>query len=480
MTIKKRRGLLVLMVGLLVVAIIGVFKVGSGEPRYHFRHISSWLAEYGDGPDDYNPSPEADHALRQMGATAVPYLLKLLHSTNSHSHFIFVAKDNHQRGLYPVITPGDSSSSVGDHLKAWSVNLRSRFQRVTTPASWDHWKAYLAFQALGPEGRSAIPDLVKLASGPGTDSSPSGTSQVADINFWRDKKRIAVFVAQSPTYGPEGHPVIPIRIFIGGSYLIIQPFLSDAEIGAWSLAAIGADSVQPLMGMLTNANAGVRVRAAIALGLMGKAAEPAVPKLVEMLSDPDANARRESADALGWIGQRPDDVVPALTKMFGDEEVLYSAITALGTIGQGATNAIPALLKLLSATTDKTRDHYVIHCVASALNRISSDVTRKEVIPLLIDEMQNAESPWSRSLTIDTLCQLTNQPDLIVPPLLEALERAEDPARYYIVRYFGEVGPAAKAAVPKLIPLSTGQNTNLCRVVTNSLDKIKPGWRTSQ
>jgi hypothetical protein len=63
------------------------------------------------------------------------------------------------------------------------------------------------------------------------------------------------------------------------------------------------------------------------------------------------------------------------------------------------------------------------------MNRISPDATRKEVIPFLIDKMQNAESPWSRSMTIHTLYQLINQSDLLIPPLLEALERADDPER---------------------------------------------------
>ncbi len=82
------------VLGIFLLVIIIVFRIGSGEPRYHFWPISSWLAEYGDSPEDYKPSPEADHALRQMGAKAVPYLLKLLLATNSYSHYTFVTKEN--------------------------------------------------------------------------------------------------------------------------------------------------------------------------------------------------------------------------------------------------------------------------------------------------------------------------------------------------------------------------------------------------
>jgi hypothetical protein len=481
MRIRKGQLFLLFAAGAAVLIAILVFQVGSGQPRYHLRSISSWLAEYGEGPQNYKPSPKADHALRQMGSNAVPHVLKLLHSTNSRSHYTFVPKENRQRGLYPVMQMKSASSSLRDRWQAWSMNLRSRFQRVTNPASWDHWKAYLAFQALGPEATSAIPELASLARVPGTNSSPSGTGSAAPISFWKDMHHIPTFVAQSPGYVPVGRPVFAAPAPALYSGLVIQPFLSDGEIAAWSLAAIGADSVSPLMDMLTNNNSQLRVRAAIALGLTGKAAEPAVDELIRMLSDPDRDVRRVSADALGWIGQRPDLAVPALIRAFPDREVEFEAIIALGTMGEPASNAVPVLLKLLSDTKDvslfhdRTCEQYRIGHAALALSRISSKTTTEEVIPFLISAMRSAESPWSRGMTISTLLQMTNQPDRVIHPLVEALGTGgNDPNLIYGL---GEFGPHAEAAVPKLIQFSLSSDTNLCRLATNALDKIEPGWR---
>jgi HEAT repeat protein len=487
MRISKGQCFLLVAAGIAVLIAILIFQVGSGQPRYHLRSISSWLAEYGDGPQNYKPSPEADHALRQMGSNAVPYVLRLLHSTNSRSYYTLAPKEgSRQRGLYPVLRAKPASASLGDQLKAWSVNLRSRFQRVTTPPSWDHWKAYLAFQALGPDGKPAIPDLIRLAGAPGTNSSPSGTGEMAPISFWKDKNEIQVFVAQSSTYMPSGRPVFaaPTPMFYSG--FVPQPFLSDAEIAAWSLAAIGADSVPPLIEMLTNSSPQVGVRAAVALGLMGKAAEPAVPDLISMLSYPDNNVRREfaevrreSADALGWIGQRPDLVVPALIGALADRGFEYSAIIALGTMGEPASNAVPVLLRLVSdITLDRTRDQYRIHHAATALSRISSEAATNQVIPFLISGMRNAESPWSRNMTINTLLQMTNQPDQVIPPLIEALESTEPASRNSVIYGLGAFGPRAKAAVPKLVLFSRSSETNACRLATNALDRIEPGWRS--
>ena len=484
---KKFRRVFLLVFALALAGIVSSVKWS--EPRYHLRPISSWLAKYGNGPGNYHPSPEADFALRQMGSNAVPYLLKLLHSTNSYSYHTFLRK--------PDVTFSLRGSGGWNRLSAWWMNTRYRVQRVTVPASWDHWKAFLAFQAMGPEGKSAIPDLVNLANDPSTNSSPSGTGEARPISFWKDQKWIPIFAAQSSTYLPHGSPVFSVRFFWGWGGLSQGPFLSDGEIAAWSLAAIGADSVPPLMEMLTNTNPQIRCRAATALGMMGKSAEPAVAALVKVLDDRDPyayspypgsvpydpviNARREAADALGWIAQQPDLVVPALIKAFDDKDVESAAIESLGAFGERATNAIPALLALFQAeynSLDQTRGQYRIHNVALALNKISSETTKKEVIPLLIYRIQNPKSPWSQSMTLNTLGQMTNQPDSVIPALLGAMESTDNWTRNTIIYQLGDFGPAVKAAMPQLVAFSTGQDTNLCRLATNTLDKIEPGWRT--
>lgn len=413
------------------------------EPSYQGKTLSAWLEDYGAGPGNYKPSPQADEALRQIGPETVPYLLQLLHATNS-------AETNSPAPI---------------------------------PASWKHWKAYLGFQGLGPEGRSAIPDLIKLAIDPSDNSNPSGTGEAPQISFWSDKKNIAIFAAQSSTYVPHGSPVIPVNRIVklwGG--FVPRPFLPDGEIAAWSLAAIGADSVPPLMGMLTNSDPRLRCRAAMALGRVGKAAEPAVPALVKMLDDPDSNTRRKAADALGCIGEQPDFVVPALIKAFDNQDVESAAIESLGALGEGATNAIPIMLTLFQTeynSPNQTRGQYMIGYVAAALNKISPELTRKEVIPLLIYRIQNPKSPWNQSMTLNTLGQMTNQPDLVIPTLLDALDSTDNPTRNYTIYQLGGFGSAAKAAVPKLVVFSTSQDTNLCRIATTALDKIEPGWRNS-
>ena len=83
-------------------------------------------------------------------------------------------------------------------------------------------------------------------------------------------------------------------------------------------------------------------------------------------------------------------------------------------------------------------------------------------------------------MTLNTLGQMTNQPDLVIPALLAAMDNTNNYIRSTIVYQLGGFGPAATSAIPKLISFSTSQDTNLCRLATDALDKIEPGWRTGR
>jgi HEAT repeat protein len=397
------------------------------EPSYQGKTLSAWLDDYGAGPGDYKPSPQADEALRQIGPEAVPYLLQLLHSTNS----------------------ADTNSPA------------------PVPASWNHWKAYLAFQALGPLGKAAIPDLVKLAHDPSDQSNPSGTGMAPGVRFWKDTKMVAKFADASATYLAPGQ--LPFR----GTVSLIRAILVDGEIAAWSLAAIGADSVSPLMELLADPNPRLRCRAAVALGLIGRAAEPAVPALIKMLDDPDINTRWEATDALGCIGKRPDIVVPALIGALADPNIgmKFDAMESLGDFREQATNAIPALLAFFPE-----RDMRLGQTAASALIKISRDTTEKEVLPFLLHRIKDSSYVYARSEAVGTLGQMKDEPDLAIPPLIEAL--GDTNTMNAAIQRLGEFGPAAKAAVPKLVPLTTNQDSRVRDQAVTALGKIDSAWQS--
>jgi HEAT repeat protein len=410
------------------------------EPSYQGKTLSAWLDDYGAGPRDYKPSPQADEALRQIGPEAVPYLLQLLHSTNPSSTIKVVPDTNQFSPPKPA---------------------------VPAPASWDHWKAYVAFQALGPLGKSAIPDLAKLAH-----DDPNGSSFYPNIQAMKDISAVAGLADNSSSYVVPGE----FASFHGSEVMRSPlPFLVDGEIAAWSLAAIGADAVPSLMGLLDDPSPHLKQRAAEALGLAGAAAEPAVPAIIKNLQGSDFGVRQRAADALGYVGRQPTLAIPALIDALKDSDVgvqLYAA-RSLGSFGDRATNAISSLLVNFTAKDYRTRGSAAI-----ALSKISPEITAKQVVPSLFRQLEDTNS-WRNGALVDLL-QLNLEPDVMIPHLIKALDESngsDNSFQVNAIQGLGKYGPAAKVAVPKLIPLLADENYFVREHATNALDKIEPGWR---
>ncbi|HEY5314886.1 MAG TPA: HEAT repeat domain-containing protein, partial [Pirellulales bacterium] len=69
---------------------------------------------------------------------------------------------------------------------------------------------------------------------------------------------------------------------------------------------------------LKDADAHLRVAAAIRLGELGDRAAAAVPALAEALSDPDESVRRYAASALGELGRHAKSAIAALGRLEAD------------------------------------------------------------------------------------------------------------------------------------------------------------------
>ena len=430
-----------------------------------------WLDQYGASPGDYKPSPKADEALRRIGTNAVPHLLRLLHATNS----IATAKALEKQAASPYASTGNTAySSAKLRLMTFVEKYTPfRFKRPPMyfetrirahphppPASWSHWHAYLGFQALGPLGKAAIPDLVKLAH------DPSGTSFYGNIQGMKRIDWVAALADNSGTYvavgdSPSGGGTVQRNT---------QPFLVDGEIAAWSLAAIGAESVAPLMELLDDPSARLKSRAAEALGMIGGPAEAAVPALIRTLHCPDLEVRERAADALGWIGRQPEIAVPALTQALTDPEegVDYYAAESLGSFRERAASAIPALLANFASRDYRNKDS-----AALALSKISPDIAAKEVIPVLIHDVEVSQN-GSGNMSLITLGQMKDQPQLVIPALIEATDDSNQMLRNNAIRSLGSFGPAAKAAVPKLTSLTNSPDSQTRDDAVHALQKIEP------
>lgn len=140
------------------------------------------------------------------------------------------------------------------------------------------------------------------------------------------------------------------------------------------LTQAGIDAVTPLIELLAEADANVRIYAALVLGNLGS--PQAIPALQRALDDPDPNVRYHAIEALGKL--RATSAVDALIAFVESRDffLAFPALEALAHIGE--PRAVPHVMPLLEdeflyapaiETLGQLGDHTCIAPLMSRLNR---------------------------------------------------------------------------------------------------------------
>lgn len=195
--------------------------------------------------------------------------------------------------------------------------------------------------------------------------------------------------------------------------------LTDADPGVGTsagaaLVRLGGDAVAAVEPLL--AKPATRLAAAEVLAAVGKAAKPALPALVAALADPDENFASDAALVIAAIGPEAESAVPDLQKRLADDtpaEVRYAAAFALGSLGPAAKPAAARLAELA-----QTEDPLLATVAVWAALKIE---------------------PGETALF-----------DRAIPLLRRALASEREIVRLEAAVSLGEIGPAAKTAIPML------------------------------
>jgi len=220
------------------------------EPVYAGEPLSFWLKGYDPIEGSEPGRQKADEIMREAGTNAIPTLLRMLRERDSAWKLKLIALAQRQR----VITIR--------HVEAWRRNLQ----------------AMSAIEALGSDGKAALPELMEIY-----ETNPSASSQY----------RIAGIFA---SIGPAARPAIPL--------LLRSVTSTNDPTRAGAVHALGRIHSEPekvvpaLIFCLHDPNQGIRSYATMALGEFGSEAKRAVPALIEAFRDPD---RALSSSAYGAL-----------------------------------------------------------------------------------------------------------------------------------------------------------------------------------
>jgi hypothetical protein len=229
----------------MVVVIVFIW-MRPGEPRAKGRPLSSWLRESDPRPDA-GLRKDARIAIYEIGFNAEPYLMRLFSREDSKP-------------------------------KQWIAKFYVDHELSEPPlrlASQDCYAAALAFEALGPSGAVAIPELEKMLNG-------------------RGKSWVAALALSG--IGPMAIPALTNGLRSTNAYV-----RRNIMIAAWR---IHPQPASLLISQLHSSTPLVRHSAAFGLQLRAQWNTNAYDALTNLVSDADQVVREQAADALKSIDWR--------------------------------------------------------------------------------------------------------------------------------------------------------------------------------
>lgn len=289
---------------------------------------------------------------------------------------------------------------------------------------------------IGPEAKSAVPALIKaLKNG--------------------DRRLRGAAAETLGMIGPDAKAAIPALTAVLGDKDTRQMstshnFVDIRGIAGTSLQRMGPNAVACVVSRFHHKDKKVRAIACQVISETGSGGKLYVSYLIEALRDKEPSVRQSAAEALGKLALQPRQVVPALVKKLNDHDpfVRAYACLALGSFRGSAAKAIPALVRVL---TDS--DSTVRACAAQSLGKIGrkASAAAPELIKLIVDE----DSYWS-----------SDSGHLLVRVGEHAIEA------------LGNMGPAAKEAIPSLIELIRWRH-KFSKTAIRALERMGPAARSA-
>lgn len=302
---------------------------------------------------------------------------------------------------------------------------------------------------------------------------------------------------------------------------------SVCNSAANALAAIGRPALPVLTAALESDRFSCRCRAASAIGAIGPSAVSSADALAKLCNDDDRRVRRDAADSLARIAYQSDALKPLLDRLIVDEDLSRRSGVVQGLAGVLSSSVRPLPLLLAAARdpdpnirstaagalaqhgppTDEVietlkrlvhdpKEHVSANAVSMFFHSSDNAAT---AVPILADVLLSPElmeqsiKSSDPSLPNAIIKKLSNPGDAVaiaVPALAKYASPGFEPNIGRVVRAIdalGELGPAAKDAIPALEAWTNGkQHVNfdngdsMEKHARRALEKIKgdPGGTT--
>jgi HEAT repeat protein len=300
------------------------------EPYYHGKPLSFWL-------DDAcrtqafqieGAAPDAEGAMRELGAHALPDLLQLLRSANYIPEQIMgeMSRENQFAFLH---MPG--------------VDYREPM------VCW-------ALKRLGPEAKPAVPQLIRLLDRRDSDEKTAAANCLASIGPGAEAAVPALLAAWSKDASLETSVLAALREIGPGARGALPRLdgVTNRIVADFTAMRIKGESSQPFIEKLRNfSSSNAWWQTASLVGELGTKAESAVPLILSALRTIPATNTTDldfAIEALGKIHCQPGVCVPAIIPFLksNDMEVRRRAVVALAAFHSDARPAVKEIIQCMN------------------------------------------------------------------------------------------------------------------------------------
>ena len=234
----------------------------------------------------------------------------------------------------------------------------------------------------------------------------------------------------------------------------------DQSVRSTAISALwlgGAQAIPLLASFLQNPQAPLRNAAVQTLYRLGPKARLAVPFLLADLEGFSSSG----VQALGAIGG--PDAVPKLIDLLDHRELRGHALSALQAIGPDARAAVPRLMEMLDEERNVSQQAFqALLAVAADDMKTLSALETRALADFVAGRGDAFLGPWRQAAA-----------HLLVRDLVKRLETDPELSnRQSYVRQLGDLGPAARSAVPLLLRLAKDGDDDLRYRIVIALGNI--------
>jgi HEAT repeat protein len=361
---------------LAVLALLAWLTFHSSEPSYHGKSLSAWLDQARQNQEGANEflsdihldTPSA-RAIRAMGQDALPTLLRMAHTRDTPlrrelgnlserhpwlglhpQHF----KEIQEKAAYGFLVLGPETKTA----------LPELISMLDDPAPEVRTIASFAIGKIGPDGAPAIPALQRL-----TTNSPAANPS---WKFSPYSQALPAFALGA--MGPVARSALPqIELLRKDSDLSVR---ASAEVAFIKISGHGLDAI---FEALKNPSGSTNwLFAAEAILFLGTNGAPAIPFLISALQNTNANVQEKALGALSAIHMSPETTIPAVLPLVSatntNNRIRDRALSVLHNFGPSGRGIVPTstLLQILQDPDEDIR-----RCATNALRQIDPAATRK-------------------------------------------------------------------------------------------------------